>query len=190
MSTIDHREAPRGANPAMESQAGEALSAGSENESPQIVAPDLLDTGPADTGPTDVAQGEARPGDAVPGVSGVLGVPSVPGIFDNPDGPEPLGPVPLGEAATTPDGDAPGVVLGLDDLLPDEAGEVVLFTGNDVAINLLADVPVTASGVADQHVTAGGLEVTGLHYYTFEGGITVYSPSDLLIVHDDTLFTG
>lgn len=87
------------------------------------------------------------------------------------------------------DNDAPAeeadsVFLSLADLLPDAAGEVVLLAGEEVPINLMTFEPVTAEGIADHHVTASGLDVTGLHFYSFESGITVYSPLDLLIIHD------
>ena len=75
------------------------------------------------------------------------------------------------------------VVLELADLLPDEAGDVVLFAGDDFAVNLVSDQPVTDAGLAEEHVTATGVDVTGLHYYAFENGVTVYSQSDLLILN-------
>ncbi len=46
----------------------------------------------------------------------------------------------------------------------------------------MTDEPLTDAGIAEAHVTAGGVDVTGLHFYSFESGITVYSPTDLLIV--------
>ena len=76
------------------------------------------------------------------------------------------------------------VSLALDDLLPDAAGEVVVLAGDDLPVNLLASEPVVDTGIAPAHVTAGGMEVTGLHYYSFESGVTVYSPVDLLILND------
>ena len=79
------------------------------------------------------------------------------------------------------------VSLALDDLLPDAAGEVVLLAGDDLPVNLLASEPVIDTGIAPAHVTAGGMEVTGLHYYSFESGVTVYSPVDLLILNDSNL---
>ncbi len=104
------------------------------------------------------------------------------------------------EAAAAPNGgagtppavalsDVPGasgeesVVLELADLLPDEAGDVVLFAGDDFAVNLVSDQPVADAGLAEAHVTATGVDVTGLHYYAFENGVTVYSQSDLLILN-------
>ena len=74
------------------------------------------------------------------------------------------------------------VSLTLDDLLPDGAGEIVLMAGGDVPISLLAGEMLADTGIAPEHVTAGGVEVTGLHYYSFESGLTIYSPVDLLII--------
>ncbi len=71
--------------------------------------------------------------------------------------------------------------LGLSDLLPDAAGEVVLMGGDEVPLSIHAAEAVTAEGIADAHVTAGGVDVTGLHFYSFESGITLYSLTDLAI---------
>ena len=71
--------------------------------------------------------------------------------------------------------------LDLGDLLPDEAGEVVLMGGADVPLSIHAGEAVMAAGIAEAHVTASGLDVTGLHFYSFASGITLYSPTDLLI---------
>jgi hypothetical protein len=76
------------------------------------------------------------------------------------------------------------VLLELADLLPDASGEVVLFAGDDLPVNIVTDQPVTEAGIAEAHVTAAGVDVTGLHFYSFESGLTVYSPTDVLIVAD------
>jgi hypothetical protein len=83
--------------------------------------------------------------------------------------------------------DADSVVLELGDLLPDSLGEVVLFMGEDMSVNILTRETITGFGIADPHVTATGVDVTGLHFYSFEGGLTVYSASDILIVNDPNL---
>ena len=80
--------------------------------------------------------------------------------------------------------DSDSVLLQLGDLLPDSSGEVVLFMGEDVSVNLLTRETITEFGIADPHVTASGVDVTGLHFYSFEGGLTVYSASDILIIND------
>lgn len=79
---------------------------------------------------------------------------------------------------------ADSVVLELGDLLPDSSGEVVLFMGEDVSVNILTHETITGFGIADPHITASGVDVTGLHFYSFEGGLTVYSASDVLIIND------
>ncbi len=91
-----------------------------------------------------------------------------PGGLENPAVGEPV----LGET----------VLLELADLLPDASGEVVLFAGDDLPVNIVTDQPVTEVGIAEAHVTAAGVDVTGLHFYSFESGLTVYSPTDVLII--------
>jgi hypothetical protein len=86
---------------------------------------------------------------------------------------DPGGPEPITEET---------VLLELEDLLPDASGEVVLFADDELPVNIVTDEPVTDAGIAEAHVTATGVDVTGLHFYSFEGGITLYSPTDLLIV--------
>ncbi len=76
------------------------------------------------------------------------------------------------------------LVIALADLLPDASGEVVFFAGDDMAVNLVTKETLQSEGVADPHVTATGVDVTGLYFYSFESGVTVYSPGDLLIVQD------
>lgn len=73
------------------------------------------------------------------------------------------------------------VVLDLADLLPDESGDVVLFAGDELPVNINAQESVAAQGVADGHVTATGVDVTGLNFYAFENGVTIYSLSDVTI---------
>lgn len=76
------------------------------------------------------------------------------------------------------------VLLELADLLPDASGEVVLFAGDDLPVNIVTDQSITEVGIAEAHVTAAGVDVTGLHFYSFESGLTVYSPTDVLIIAD------
>src|SRR3546814_4248864 len=40
------------------------------------------------------------------------------------------------------------------------------------SVNLLTHETITGFGIADPHVTATGVDVTGLHFYSFEGGLT------------------
>ncbi len=76
------------------------------------------------------------------------------------------------------------VLIELEDLLPDASGEVVLFAADDLQVNIVTDLPLTDAGIDETHVTAAGVDVTGLHFYSFESGLTVYSPTDVLVVAD------
>ena len=76
------------------------------------------------------------------------------------------------------------VLIELEDLLPDASGEVVLFADDDLPVNIVTDLPFRDAGIAETHVTAAGVDVTGLHFYSFESGLTVYSPTDVLVVTD------
>jgi len=89
-----------------------------------------------------------------------------------------------GAPSPADDMSADSVILDLGDLLPDSSGEVVLFMGEDVSVNILTHETITGFGIADPHITASGVDVTGLHFYSFEGGLTVYSASDILIIND------
>lgn len=98
--------------------------------------------------------------------------------------PLPLIIVEPGTPSPAEDLSADSVVLELGDLLPDSSGEVVLFMGEDVSVNIMTHETITGFGIADPHVTASGVDVTGLHFYSFEGGLTVYSATDILIIND------
>ena len=73
------------------------------------------------------------------------------------------------------------LVILLEDLLPDDRGEVVLLTEESVPVSIITEKAVAQSGVAEDHVTASGLDVNGLNFYSFDNGITLYSAHDLLI---------
>jgi len=68
------------------------------------------------------------------------------------------------------------VTLALDELMPDEGGEIVVLNqaGADTAV--LTDDPVTARGVKDTHVTRAGHDVSGYAYCRFAGGMTLFYP--------------
>ena len=66
------------------------------------------------------------------------------------------------------------VVLQLSDLVPDADGEVVVFNDTAAPIHLTADGTVVASGLADPHVTAAGIDVTGMQFSMLDSGLTVY----------------
>ncbi|WP_085904479.1 hypothetical protein [Kiloniella majae] len=73
------------------------------------------------------------------------------------------------------------VSLHLDDLLPDESGAVVLFAGEGNQVHLEAGELLISSGVASSHVTASGVDVTGLNVYNFASGLTLYSEGEVTI---------
>jgi hypothetical protein len=89
---------------------------------------------------------------------------------------------------TTSEDDA--MILSLDDLFPDENGEVVIVTEDGLPINLIASLPLDQSGVAETHVTAAGIDVSGLNYHTFESGLTVYFEADSLVQITDPTTEG
>lgn len=70
------------------------------------------------------------------------------------------------------------VVLSLQDLLPDAGGEVVIHGTGVGAVGVMTDSAVTATGTAEEHVTAAGENVSGFRYYQLEAGITLYCPAD------------
>lgn len=70
--------------------------------------------------------------------------------------------------------DDDAVVLQLGDLVPDEQGEIVVFNDIDAPIHLAVADKVVASGTAEPHVTAAGIDVTGMHFSMLDSGVTVY----------------
>jgi len=84
----------------------------------------------------------------------------------------------LGNAASA----EPALVLSLEDLLPDADGTVVMLTDDMLPVNLVTDEPLAGSGVVDGQVSAAGLDVGGLYYYSFANGLTLYSDTDIVIV--------
>ncbi len=91
-------------------------------------------------------------------------------------------PDPNASVLDSPDSDT--MVLDLADLLPDASGEVVLFAEPDLPVNIVASESVTEAGVSDSHITATGVDVTGLQFYSFSSGITLYSGSNVHVVNE------
>jgi hypothetical protein len=72
------------------------------------------------------------------------------------------------------------VELAVADLVTDANGEVVIFNDSGFrTLALYADSGVVESGRVATHVTAGGEDVSGFNYLTFESGMTVYYPEGL-----------
>lgn len=74
--------------------------------------------------------------------------------------------------------------LSLGDLLPNVEGSVVVLTDDNVPVNLVTNEPLAGSGVVDEHVSSGGIDVEGLYYYSFENGLTLYSDTDIVIISE------
>jgi hypothetical protein len=75
--------------------------------------------------------------------------------------------------------------LVLADVVGDANGEVVVF--NDSGLRTLAirtEAAVTAEGRMQKHVTAGGEDVSGFSYVTFDNGVTLYYPEGLELLLD------
>jgi hypothetical protein len=75
------------------------------------------------------------------------------------------------------------VELALADLMADANGEVVIFNDSGFrTLSLHSKLAVTADGKVQTHVTAGGEDVSGFHYVTFENGVTVYFQEGLDLI--------
>nr|WP_298686911.1 hypothetical protein [uncultured Dongia sp.] len=78
--------------------------------------------------------------------------------------------------------------LNLADLLPDANGEIVILNeGDDPCLNIVTDLRLLESGIADAHVTDGGIEVKGLQYWVFEDGTKLYYSPGLSISVDQPI---
>jgi hypothetical protein len=80
--------------------------------------------------------------------------------------------------AMTADGQEPVITLSLADLLPDANGEIVVV-GDGVHLSLVTDAEVCGSGIAEQHLTATGMDVGGLAYFAFADGTKLYVSPDV-----------
>ena len=70
------------------------------------------------------------------------------------------------------------ITLILQDLLPDANGEIVIM-GDGMHLSLVTDEPVCGSGIAEQHLTATGMDVGGLNYFAFADGTKLYVSPDV-----------
>jgi hypothetical protein len=77
------------------------------------------------------------------------------------------------------------VELTMADLVSDDNGEIVFFNDSGFrTLGLTTTAGVVASGRSPHHVTAGGADVTGFKFVTFDTGLTLYFESGLeLILH-------
>jgi hypothetical protein len=91
-----------------------------------------------------------------------------------------------GEEASDPAAEGRAEVeLTMADLVSDDNGEIVFFNDSGFrTLGLSTTAAVVASGSSPRHVTAGGADVTGFKFVTFDNGLTLYFESGLdLIVH-------
>ena len=70
------------------------------------------------------------------------------------------------------------VTLTLGELLPDSNGEIVIVNGgDDPQLQIVTELRLLESGVADDHLTESGMQVAGFNYWVFEDGTKLfYSP--------------
>jgi hypothetical protein len=72
------------------------------------------------------------------------------------------------------------ITLPLEDLLPDANNEIVIVgDGDSLHLSILTDMRICDSGVAGEHLTADGVDVSGLCFFAFEDGMRLYFPADL-----------
>lgn len=92
-----------------------------------------------------------------------------------------LNPGPESEPAGAPDSRRSGeegradVELTMADLVSDDNGEIVFFNDSGLrSLGISTDAKVVADGQAGRHVTAGGADVSGYRFVTFDNGLTLY----------------
>ena len=72
--------------------------------------------------------------------------------------------------------------LQLADLLPDSAGNIVIeYDGGNLAVQLATDQQVVEHGVANEAVDANGGDLSGLAYFAFGDGTTLFFPTDISV---------
>lgn len=88
-----------------------------------------------------------------------------------------------GAASHAATGSPADVELTMADLVGDDNGEIVFF--NDSGFRTLAletSCTLVADGRSGRHVTAGGANVTGFRYVTFDNGLTLYYEEGLDLI--------
>jgi hypothetical protein len=67
------------------------------------------------------------------------------------------------------------VTLTLGELLPDSNGEIVIVNGgDDPQVQIVTELKLLESGVAQDHLTESGLQVGGFNYWVFEDGTKLF----------------
>jgi hypothetical protein len=74
------------------------------------------------------------------------------------------------------------ISLELGDLLPDSAGNIVIeYDGGNLAVQLMTSQSVVEHGVAVEAMDANGGDLSGLAFFAFGNGTTVYFPTDISV---------
>ena len=82
-----------------------------------------------------------------------------------------------------PDPDFPELQLDLADLVSDRNGEVAMYNDSGARTRGIAtDARIVAGGLAASHVTAGGADVSGYRFVTFDNGLTLYFHDGLELI--------
>jgi hypothetical protein len=76
-----------------------------------------------------------------------------------------------------------GAELSLADLISDDGGEIVFFNDSGFrTLSIETDSTVMSKGQKGSHVTAGGEDVSGFNYITFDNGLTLYFEEGLDLI--------
>ena len=68
-----------------------------------------------------------------------------------------------------------GLTFSLQELLPDDGGNVVVH-GDAEDVTVLTDDPLIARGISGDHITRAGHAVLGFAYCRFADGFTLFYP--------------
>lgn len=71
------------------------------------------------------------------------------------------------------------LTLALEDLMPDDGDEIVLSAPDGSPVVLTVGESVINTGTAEGHVTAAGIDVSGLSFVEFSSGLKLYYEGDL-----------
>lgn len=74
------------------------------------------------------------------------------------------------------------LALRVDDLLPDAGGNIVMCDEAGIKeLTILSGAMIVENGIAKTQFTDDGLDVSGMAFYSFDTGVTLYLPSDVHI---------
>jgi hypothetical protein len=88
-----------------------------------------------------------------------------------------------GAEVPAPDVEGLDLTLAVEELIRDPNGEVVLFNDSQLrSLALESDTQIVGQGMADEHVTAAGDDVSGYKFISFADGLTLYFDPALDVV--------